>query len=452
MNGRVTVSLRPRIRGGLRYIHAVFPSCDFANLPRTVILMPPLLVRLARLTRLLPAALALAALATPSAHAAQRIVYSGTLDGAGEVVMELDAQAADNGVLTGRYFYPKAGVDIPLQGTEQALAEPPPNWKTTSNRASANTPPDTPPTAATWQGTRDAQSYRGTWTDARSGKRRGFELRRVAQYDTRATAPGVIRNGVQTYPDVNAETAPYDTLKMAGHAEPFGEEIGNGAVAYRMWRDPRTLFPYPRLSRHPDEQVVRRVNHLLEQRHWRKSLEALQCLAQAYTSDVPNSGTLGNYDEEAISVSWLSRALMTVTERGSLDCGGAHPFNHFEPYTYDLLRGDILDWNRVFDAYVSRPDGRVQASPTLLAIVVATQRTLAAAEAEGRTEDTSKDGCALLWPDYLALGAEAPGALSLSVSGVGHASGICLGTLARLPFADLAPHVKPSGQAYLATE
>ncbi|MBB1597514.1 hypothetical protein [Achromobacter sp. UMC46] len=406
----------------------------------------------ARLARFIPAALTLAALASPVAHAAQRIVYAGTLDGAGEVVMELDAQAADNGVLTGRYFHPKAGVDIPLHGTEQALAEPPPNWKSSRGQATAGARSEAPPAAATWQGTRDAQGFRGNWTDARSGKQSGFTLRRVAEYDAKPSVPGVIRNGVLTYPDINAATAPYDTLKMAGHAEPVGEEIRHGAVAYRMWRDPRTQFPYPRLSRHPDEQVVQRVNHLLQQRHWRKSLGALQCMAQAYTSDIPNSGTLGNYDEEAIAVPWVSRALMTVTERGSLDCGGAHPFNHFEPYTYDLLRGEPLDWNRVFDAYVSGQDGRLQASPTLLAIVSATQRTLAAAEAEGHTEDSSKDGCYTLWPDYLALGAEAPGALSLSVSGVGHASGVCLGTLARVPFADLAPHVKPGGQAYLTTD
>ena len=83
-----------------------------------------------------------------------------------------------------------------------------------------------------------------------------------------------------------------------------------------------------------------------------KSLGALDCKATAYTSTNPMAGTLGGFDEEDVKVTWLSRALMTVTESGSLDCGGAHPYNHFDVYTFDLLRGEYLDWNRVFDAYV----------------------------------------------------------------------------------------------------
>ena len=59
-----------------------------------------------------------------------------------------------------------------------------------------------------------------------------------------------------------------------------------------------------------------------------KSLGALDCKATAYTSANPMAGTLGGFDEE--DVTWLSRALMTVTESGSLDCGGAHPYNHFD--------------------------------------------------------------------------------------------------------------------------
>ncbi len=386
-----------------------------------------------------------------AAQAAPLVVYTGTLQGAGEVVMELDARAAANGLLTGRYFYPKSGVDIPLKGSEQALAEPPPNWKREQARTGQGN--DAAPTAAVWQGTRDAQGFRGTWTDARSGKQRAFDLRVVGQYNTKSLPAGV-NDGIATLPEINAGQAPYDTLKMSGHAEPVGEEIGSGAVAYRMWRDPRTHFLYPRLSRHPDEQVRERVNHLLEQRHWRKSLGALQCMGEAYTAngDIPNAGTLGNFDDEVITVTWLSRALMTVTESGSLDCGGAHPSNHFEPYTYDLLRGEYLDWNRIFDAYVPADSGRPKASPTLTGITATVQRTLASAEAEGNTQDPSKDGCSGLWPDYLVLGTQAPGALSLSVSGVGHASGICLGTLALVPFVDLAPYLKPGAQAYLATD
>ncbi|MNT36152.1 hypothetical protein D3C72_1722180 [compost metagenome] len=179
---------------------------------------------------------------------------------------------------------------------------------------------------------------------------------------------------------------------------------------------------------------------------------ALACLASAYTSGSPSAGTLGNYDEEVVAVPWLSSALMTVTESGSLDCGGAHPDNHFDPYTLDLLRGEYLDWNRVFDAYAPGAAPSRNPSAALRDLVGRVQKSLAARDEAGLTENRSQEGCWELWPGYLALGAAKPGALSLSVSGVGHASGVCLGTQAQVPFQDLGPYLKPGGQAYLVSD
>ena len=50
------------------------------------------------------AVLVLSALANPGLRAAERTVYRGSLEGAGEIVVEL--QAAPAGELQGRYFYP----------------------------------------------------------------------------------------------------------------------------------------------------------------------------------------------------------------------------------------------------------------------------------------------------------------------------------------------------------
>ncbi len=409
---------------------------------------------------LLLGALALAVLPLfgGTADAASRTVYTGTLQGAGDVVMELDSQAGANGELTGRYFYPKHGVDIPLQGTAQALVEPKPFFE----MADSGKDPETDP-AATWQGERDASGYRGQWKDARTGKTRTFSLRRVANYDPDNLTPdsaqavtdaisGGMGSGINRHVGINAGNAPYETLKLAGHAVPVGQDSGAGPVAYQLWRDPRTKFSYPRLSRHPDPQVLTRINHLLEQRHWQMNLAALACMSSAYTNGNPAAGTLGSYDEESITVQWLSPALMTVTESGSLYCGGAHPDNHFEPYTFDLLRGEYLDWNRIFDAYVPDENGWRKETPTLLALMEKARAPLADDALKGATEDESLEGCSDLWPSYLALGTEAPGVLTLSISGIGHAMGICLGTHATVPFKDLAPIVKPGGQAYLVTE
>lgn len=405
-------------------------------------------------SRLGAVALAALSLTCLDAQAAQRTVYKGALQGAGEIVLELDNEAGVDGRLSGRYFYARNGVDIPLRGTLDALFEP--RLHPAQPPSSSNALIGPADRAASWRGVRDAKGFRGDWTDSRTGKQRRFDLQRVAEYDTEqlerdgnaVRAAQVDLGDVDIKAGIDAKRAPYETLKLAGHAQPVGKDIGNGPVAYRMWVDPRTKFPYPRLSRHPDPQVMQRVNHLLEQRHWRKSLGALACMASAYTTTNSGTGTLGGFDEENVNVTWLSRALMTVTEAGSLDCGGAHPDNHFEPYTFDLLRGEYLDWNRVFDAYVpgKRSFGR-QASPALLAVV---NQVVKAGPPEDRADQhPNLEDCADLWPQYLALGAQTPGALSLSVSGVGHASGACLGTHATVPFQALTPYLKPGGQAYL---
>jgi hypothetical protein len=58
------------------------------------------------------------------AFAAPRTVYQGTLQGAGEVVMELDNQPGSDGTRSGRYFYDRFGVDIPLHGPLDNMVEP----------------------------------------------------------------------------------------------------------------------------------------------------------------------------------------------------------------------------------------------------------------------------------------------------------------------------------------
>lgn len=419
----------------------------------------------ARIRRLLPAAVTLIALSQIDAlaHAAQRTVYAGTLQGAGDIVMELDSRPTADGMLTGRYFYPKHGVDIPLRGAEKTLYEP----RLYQDLAQAKLDPETDTAqataAASWQGTRDADGYRGQWTDIRTGKTRRFTLRRVADYDPDKLAPGSVQavtdaisggmgSAIDSQADINVASAPYETLKLAGYARPVGQDIGTAAVAYRLWVDPRTKFAYPRLSRHPDPQIITRINHLLEQRHWQKSLAALQCMASAYTNGNPAAGTLGSYDDEVIQVDWLSKALMTVTEAGSLYCGGAHPDNHFEPYTFDLLRGEYLDWNRIFPAYVPGQYGFADESPTLIKLMNQARERLPAEVRPARTDDDSLQGCSDFWPDYLALGVAAPGEISLSISGIGHALGVCLGTHATVPFNDLTPYLEPGGAVYLITQ
>lgn len=361
------------------------------------------------------ASITLTAGLVPLAHAKPLTVYQGTLAGAGEIVMELDSAPGKDGSLSGRYFYPKNGVDIPLKGTAADLIEPSPQ-------------PASKP-AASWRGTLDQDGYHGKWVDAATGKERAFTLKRVAHYDSGKNYPAIPEH-------VDSASQPYELRKLAGHAKASGEAIGNATVAYQMFVDPRTKLAYPRLARHPQAGIMTRVNQMLEQNHWRLNLAALECKSAIYQSNNPGAGTLGGYEDEEIKVTWLSPAVLSFTQKGSIDCGGAYPYNHFDVRNYDLLRGEALNWDKVFGNKLQELVGSVKQS-------------LAKREEAGELEDSSKAGCADLWPQHLALGLAQPGELSLSVSEVPHAAGICLGTLASLPLAELKPYLKPGGEAYL---
>ena len=181
-----------------------------------------------------------------------------------------------------------------------------------------------------------------------------------------------------------------------------------------------------------------------------KSLGALDCKATAYTSANPMAGTLGGFDEEDVKVTWLSRALMTVTESGSLDCGGAHPYNHFDAYTFDLLRGEYLDWNRVFDAYVpgKRTFGGEERS-------AADAGEAGGGPGAGRQQGRpASEPRGLRGPVAGVSGAGRAGAGRLEPVGVGRGAflGACLGTHAQVPFKALTPYLKPGGEAYLVRD
>ncbi|MDZ4361352.1 MAG: hypothetical protein U1B84_33915 [Variovorax sp.] len=382
-----------------------------------------------------------------------RTVYQGTL-GASEVVLEVNASGG------GRYFYRRHGVDIPLSGSMTQLVEALPLQGDAMYRAARDgNPPlfedaQTRQPGPTWRGQMINGTFAGSWSDGLGKKNVTFELRQVRQYDpdkrpgARSIPPGNATGVVSDAP-VSIETAPYDYLKLQSPLKQ-GKEHVSGTVAWRMVIDPRTRFSYPRLTRHPDARVVEKVNAILARRHGQLSLAALECKATLYTETHPAAGSLGNYDAESVRVTFLSPTLMSVVESGSTDCGGAHPHNHYAPYTLDLVRGEYLDFNRLFRAFTKTPDGFVP-SKTLMALI---EKKL---EAEGRGPQSAADpqqstGCDEVWPEYLALHFERPrerDALAVTVSGVPHALGACLGTTVALPFTELKPLLKPAAGAYL---
>jgi hypothetical protein len=392
-------------------------------------------------------------------HAAERIVYQGNLEGAGVVVMEL--QSAENPKnYVGRYFYLRQGIDIPLSGPADALIEPialsemsdDERSKHDEGGAAFHMP------AAAWQGRIDGKRFYGAWKDERSGRKRSFDLKRIASYDPDAVKPGaveavseIIAGGIGSSVGgdvlIDIKQTPYEFLKLEKQSVPSGKIFGAGATGYQMWRDPRTKLEYPRLSRHPDAKVLSQVNRLLEQRHWQMNLAALECAAKRYTDTGPAAGTLAYYDEEMIAVQFLSVSLMSISESGSTDCGGAHPHNHYDLATFDLIRGEYLNWNRIMHAYVPGEHGYAEESEALFDFIE-TARSKKKYLTMTKPEDM-ENSCADVFPSYLALSFTAPNMLSFNVSGIGHAMGVCLGPQIEVPFKDLKPLLKLGAKAYL---
>jgi hypothetical protein len=392
-------------------------------------------------------------------HAAERIVYQGILEGAGSVVMELQP-TEDPKNYAGRYFYPRQGIDIPLSGTADTLIEPialsemndDERSEHDDGSAAFNRP------AATWKGRIDAKHFHGEWTDERSGRKRRFDLKRIASYDPDAVRPGAVQavseiiaggigSSVGGDVSIDIKQTPYEFLKLEKHSAPSGKIFSAGATSYQMWRDPRTKLLYPRLSSHPDTKVLSKINHLLQQRHWQMNLAALECAATRYTDTGAGAGSLASYDEETITVQFLSTAVMSISESGSTYCSGAHPNNHYDLATFDLIRGEYLDWNRIMHAYVPGEYGYAEESAKLVAFMEKArnkQNYLTMIKPEDM-----ENSCPEVFPEYLALSFTAPNILSFNVSGIGHAMGVCLGPQIEVPFKDLKPLLKPGAKAYL---
>jgi hypothetical protein len=369
------------------------------------------------------------------AEAAPVRVFQGTLGGA-PVVLEL----GDTG---GRYFYMKNGVDIPLHGEPGALAEALPLTEQKPQDVPDDGKPlfDDPSTGkprVVWQGQLAGPRYEGTWRDARTGKNLPFSLRQVASYAPDASQAD---GGPPDVATLSMRTAPYDFLRMQAPLK-SGPEVVQGPVAYRMVQDPRTRLRYPRLTRLPDAQVMARINGLLERRHWALSMNALYCASTAYTSQGPEAGTLGDFDQEQVKVDYLSPTLMSVVESGSVGCGGAYPDNHFEPYTLDLLRGGYLDFSRILQGYRRGPSAPAYSAAFMVFVKQAVRRTV-------RSSD-DPNSCTEVWPQYLSLHFQQPGRLAFDVSGVPHVAGACLGTWMSLPFGQIKPLLKPEAARYLS--
>ena len=389
-----------------------------------------------------------------AASAAPVDVYLGNLGTNAEVVLELSA-ADSNGLRQGRYFYRRNGVDIPLNGKLDALAEALPLTNELVETLDNDDYPafaDGKQRSVLWRARIEGDALVGEWVDGIRGKKLPFSLKRIAQYDPEKIAPQGVEavtiafgqgggSGVASGVAISARTTPYDYLRVSVPLEQGKEVLVAPSLAWRPVRDARTRFWYPRLSRHPDAKILFQTNAALEQRHWAMNLEALGCKSTLYQNRSPAAGSLADFENEEIKVSYLSLTLMSVVESGSTGCGGAHPNNHYDPFTLDLLRGGYMDFSRILKGVSYGQYGAEYGQP-LTGFV---SKAVARQQAKDKDDTT----CAEVLPEYLALMFEKPEQLAFTVSGVPHVIGACLGSGVSVPFSQLKPLLKPEAAKYL---
>lgn len=124
--------------------------------------------------------------------------------------------------------------------------------------------------------------------------------------------------------------------------------------------DPRSKFAFPRLLTLVDGSAVDAANAALAHRHTTLNSYAFDCLSQRYAgfgqgqySAHSGVGTLGDYDNEEISITYLSPTVMNWIEAGSTWCGGAYPNNHADSFIIDVRTGKPLALASIFNDWLA---------------------------------------------------------------------------------------------------
>ena len=301
----------------------------------------------------------------PAAHAVDAVTYRGTLGGL-EIVLELTD--GGSGAAVGRYSYLNKGGDIPLNTLDAtsgaiALSEEAPCTETTCVSDDNGNITDKP-VGAIWSLVEDQDgSLSGTWqADGKASKVLDIALTEIARRSLPEDAeisPYGLYDSIQTlaYPGAGGFTpqaAPYEFAKMDVTLQEGALETLDGST-YRYVTDPRTKFAFPRIVSFADGSAPDAANAALATRHAEINYYAFDCLSRIYggfggRGDMlgMGAGTLGDYDQEMVTLSYLSPTLVGWTEGGSTFCQGAYPNNHFDSYVIDAITGGSFALGRVF--------------------------------------------------------------------------------------------------------
>lgn len=224
------------------------------------------------------------------------VVYSGTL-GKTSIVLELDLNKPDE--VTGRYFYQKYHLDLPLNGTldgqELKLQEGLDDFDDTPRPELALTKDEN----GGWQ---------GHWTNPQ-GKTLSVSLQPV-QLPAAGTDDG--------YLSALIHTDPYEYLRLSALQLKAGKSENFMGYQLQWWTEPQSKISLFEIVSGYPETEIQAINQKLRTRLWQEVSGWHACMLGA------SRFGQGEY-QQTVTPEYLSDEIVSVSVFTSYDCGGAHP-------------------------------------------------------------------------------------------------------------------------------
>lgn len=299
---------------------------------------------------------------------AEAVTYVGKL---GERFIQVELTQPEDGAVVGRFAYSDDGADVPLlpvavDGNVWTLAEEAPCGESNCE-VIADGEVAAPPVAATWTLSIHMDQLMATGTRVPKNDPAAATTIELHELATRPIDGDVTTTALHehsttlsydTSRPIDADTAPYE-LHLLDVDLGGSDVIESNGIAWYYATDPRSQLAFPRLLDTGAAPKPLRV--ALDTHFFRASLAALDCKAFRYGSYGVSEYFLGmgghtaGYEDEQITLDYVSPLMASWRQEGSLYCQGAHPYNHLDNYTLDGRTGEPLDWRKVFSAIVPRP-------------------------------------------------------------------------------------------------
>ncbi|CAM3571398.1 hypothetical protein [Rahnella victoriana] len=255
----------------------------------------------------------IAVLSLPALAEEPPLVYTGTL-GKTSIVVELDLNKPDE--VTGRYFYQKYRLDLPLNGTLDG--------QDLKLQEGLDDFDDTPRPELSL--TKDENGgWQGSWTNPQ-GKTLPVTLK-PAQLPATAADDGYLSSLIHT--------DPYEYLRLSALELKAGKSENFMSYQLQWWTEPQSKISFFEIISGYPEASLPAINQKLRARLWQEVSGWHACMLGA------SRFGQGEY-RQTVTPEYLSTDVVSISVFTTYDCGGAHPDFGEAPVNLNAKTADTL--------------------------------------------------------------------------------------------------------------